>query len=61
VIKDRVNAIALAPVEDFRRDSDLFGESMLKPEAQSQIETAVRRGFQTRDAEMNLAQMLGEL
>src|SRR5437763_15420048 len=23
-IKDRVNAIALAPVEDFRRDSDLF-------------------------------------
>jgi hypothetical protein len=24
-IKDRVNAIALAPVEEFRRDSDLFG------------------------------------
>ena len=61
VIKDRVNAIALAPVEDFRRDSDLFGEGMLKPEAQSQIETALRRGFQIRDAEMNLAHMLGEL
>src|SRR3954467_4515108 len=26
VVKDRVNAIALAPAEDFRRDSDLFGE-----------------------------------
>src|SRR5271157_5983235 len=61
VIKDRVNAIALAPVEDFRRDSDLFGEGMLKPEAQSQIETALKRGFQTRVAEMNLAHMLGEL
>jgi enoyl-CoA hydratase/carnithine racemase len=61
VTKDRVNAIALAPVEDFRRDSDLFGEGMIKPEAQSQVETALKRGFQTRDAEMNLAHMLGEL
>ena len=26
-VKDRVNAITLAPVEDFRRDSDLFGEA----------------------------------
>ena len=26
LVKERVNAIALAPVEDFRRDSDLFGE-----------------------------------
>jgi enoyl-CoA hydratase/carnithine racemase len=26
VVKDRVNAIALAPIEDFRRDSDLFAE-----------------------------------
>ena len=61
VIKDRVNAIALAPIEVFRRDSDLFGEGMLKPEAQSQIESALKRGFQTRDAEMNLAQLLGKL
>jgi enoyl-CoA hydratase/carnithine racemase len=61
VIKDRVNAIALAPIEDFRRDSDLFGEGMLKPEAQSQIQAALKRGFQTRDPEMNLANLLGEL
>ena len=28
LVKERVNAIALAPVEDFRRDSELFGESL---------------------------------
>src|ERR1700759_1741745 len=28
VVKERVNAIALAPVEDFRRDSILFGENV---------------------------------
>src|SRR5215813_7635637 len=32
-VKDRVNAIALAPVEDFRRDSDLFAEEVVTPEA----------------------------
>jgi hypothetical protein len=31
VVKDRVNAIALAPAEDFRRDSDLFGEGVRNP------------------------------
>jgi enoyl-CoA hydratase/carnithine racemase len=61
VVKDRVNAIALASTDDFRRDSDLFGEGMLKPEAQSQMQAALERGFQTRDAEMNLAHLLGEL
>ena len=33
-VKERVNAIALAPAEDFRRDSDLFGEGVRNPEAQ---------------------------
>ena len=60
-VKDRVNAIALAPVEDFRRDSDLFGEEVRKPEAQRRIQAAITRGFQTRDAELALAQMLGKL
>jgi enoyl-CoA hydratase/carnithine racemase len=60
-VKDRVNAIALAPAEDFRRDSDLFGEGVRHPEAQSRIQAAINRGFQTRDAEMALARMLGEL
>ncbi|MFY9754411.1 MAG: hypothetical protein WCB75_20005 [Pseudolabrys sp.] len=31
------------------------------PEAQERIQTAFKRGFQTRDAEMNLARLLGEL
>jgi enoyl-CoA hydratase/carnithine racemase len=60
-VKDRVNAIALAPAEDFRRDSDLFGEGARNPEAQSRFEAAFKRGFQTRDAEMDLARMVGEL
>jgi enoyl-CoA hydratase/carnithine racemase len=60
-VKDRVNAIALAPAEDFRRDSDLFGEGVRNPEAQSRIQAALTRGFQTRDPEMALARMLGDL
>ena len=60
-VKDRINAITLAPAEDFRRDSDLFGEGVRAPEAQSQIQAAMKHGFQTRDAEMALARLLGEL
>lgn len=59
-VKARVNAIALAPVEDFRRDSDLFGEGVRSPEAQSRIQAAMKRGFQTRDAELALTGLLGE-
>src|SRR3954451_2574072 len=61
VVKDRVNAIALAPVEDFRRDSDLFGEGVRAPEAQRQIAAAMKHGLQTRDTELTLARTLGEL
>jgi enoyl-CoA hydratase/carnithine racemase len=61
VVKERVNAISLAPVEDFRRDSDLFGEGVLSPEAQKQIGAALKHGLQTRDAEMSLARVLGDL
>ncbi len=60
-VKDRVNGIALAPVEDFRRDSDLFGEGVRAPEAQARIQAAMKRGLQTRDAELALAAMLGDL
>jgi enoyl-CoA hydratase/carnithine racemase len=60
-VKDRVNAIALAPVEDFRRDSDLFAEGARSPEGQSRLRAAFERGFQTRDAEMDLAGLLGDL
>jgi enoyl-CoA hydratase/carnithine racemase len=58
-VKGRVNAIALAPVDAFRRDSDAFGDSVRQPEAQARMRTAFERGLQTRDAEIDLAHVLG--
>lgn len=60
-IKDRVNAIALAPAEDFRRDSEVFGAGLRNPEAQNLSQAAMKRGLQTRDSGMDLARMLGGL
>ena len=60
-IKDRINGITLAPTDDFRRDSDLFGEGVHTAETQRLIETAMRLGLQTRDAEMELASTLADL
>jgi enoyl-CoA hydratase/carnithine racemase len=61
VVKARVNAIALAPVEDFRRDSDLFGEAVRSPEAQQRIGAAMQHGLQSRDGEMDLGRALETL
>ena len=61
VLKDRVNAISLASTDDFRRDSDLFLECARDPETQRRMSVAVTRGFQTRDGEMTLAKMVGDL
>jgi enoyl-CoA hydratase/carnithine racemase len=60
-LKNRIDAIALAPADDFRRDSDLFVERARDPETQRRIRIAMARGFQTRDAEMALAKMVGDL
>lgn len=60
-IKDRINAISLAPSSDFRRDSDLFAEQVGNAEAQHAIHTAMARGLQTRDAELELGRMVAEL
>jgi hypothetical protein len=61
LVKARVNAIALATTEDFRRGSDLFGEYVRTPEARRRAGAAMKRGLQTRDAELALARMLGDL
>jgi enoyl-CoA hydratase/carnithine racemase len=60
-VKDRVNAIALAPLEDFRRDSALFLEGVRNRAYQSRMQAAMTRGFQTHDAEMALARLLGNV
>ena len=60
-VKNRVNSIALASVEDFRLDSDAFGEAVREPEAQGRIRAAMSHGLQTREGEMSLVRMLGEL
>jgi enoyl-CoA hydratase/carnithine racemase len=61
VVKERVNAIALPTVEDIRRDSDLFLEGTRTNEFQELTQAAMKRGFQTRDAEMDLAHLVGDL
>ena len=58
LIKERINAIALAPPEDFRRDSDLFGDAARDVHALARTKAAMARGFQTRNWEMELATLL---
>lgn len=60
-VKERVNAISLAPIEDFRYDSDHFGHSARDPQIQRRLESALQNGFQDRDAELNLGRLLGQL
>ena len=61
VVKERVNAIALPTVEDIRRDSDLFLEGTRTNEFQKLTKAAMKRGFQTREAEMDLARLVEEI
>ena len=46
-VKDRVNAISLAPAEDFRYDSDLFGAAV----GATREPTPDRRGVRARPAD----------
>jgi enoyl-CoA hydratase/carnithine racemase len=61
VVKDRVNAITLPSADDIRRDSDLFLEGVRSPQYQELMQAAMKRGFQTRNGEMDLARLVGEI
>jgi hypothetical protein len=62
-VKERANAnaIALAPVENLRRDSDLFGARAGDPDVESRIEAAIERGVQTRNRELTISQVPSNL
>jgi enoyl-CoA hydratase/carnithine racemase len=61
VLKDRINAIALAPADEFRRDSDLFLECARDPETQRRTQVAMTRGFQTHEGEVALGMIVSDL
>lgn len=61
VVKERVNAIALPPVDDYNRDAALFIQGVDRPEFQEFTQAAMNLGFQTPEAELNLARLLGNV
>ena len=61
IVKDRVNVITLPTVEDLRRDSELFLEGTRTNEFNELTQAAMKRGFQTRDAEMDLARLVSDI
>jgi enoyl-CoA hydratase/carnithine racemase len=61
LVKERVDSIALASPEDFRRDSDLFLEAARHPETRTRTQAAMKAGLQTREAELSLGRLVGDL
>jgi len=61
IVKERVNAISLAQIDDIRRDSALFLEGVKSREFQERTLAAMRQGFQTREGELDLARLLSNL
>ena len=48
-------------VEDLRRDTDLFLEGTRTNEFQQLTKATFENGFQTREAEMNLARLVSDI
>lgn len=61
MVKERVNAISLAQVADILRDSDLFLAGVQTGEFHDLTSAAMKRGFQTREGELNLGRMVRDL
>lgn len=60
-IKERINAISLAPADDFRKDSELFGKATQFPETKDRYKRILELGLQQNgDTELNLGRVLGE-
>ncbi len=60
--KERVNALTIASEVEFRKDSDLFGRGVSRPEVQARIRALMSRGLQERSkTELEIARVLGEL
>jgi len=60
-LKDRVDAIAVAPADEFRRDSDLFLTCARDSEVRRRTALALARGFQTREGELALPRLVADL
>ena len=61
VVKERVNAISLPPIDDIRLDSKLFLDGASTEEFKNVMQALIKRGFQTHEGELNLGKMLGDL
>jgi enoyl-CoA hydratase/carnithine racemase len=61
VVKERVNAIALPPIDDIRLDSKLFLDGASSQEFKNVMQAVIKRGFQTHEGELNLGKVLGDL
>jgi enoyl-CoA hydratase/carnithine racemase len=59
-VKDRVNAISLAPIDDFRHDSDEFAAGAKSLQTRELLQAALAHGFQDREAELRLGRLLAE-
>jgi enoyl-CoA hydratase/carnithine racemase len=60
-IKERINAIALAPERELQADSSLFGQTAAHPETQARVKALFARGLQqVGELDRDFGRVLGE-